>query len=1553
MKNKVAIAVSTALMSFTTFNASADLSGKSFVGQESLVEVKATSINKGQVYSDKRSNKFNYEKGLGSEKYIYIVRLKDQPIAMYDGSIKGLAATNPKIAKKDLFNKLAKSNQPSRAIRDELRVDFKSEEVKAYGAYLESKQQKFLSQVDKKLKSGFEVKYQYKNVFNGVALELTQDEAAQLAKMSDVAFVERERQESLETDTGPIHIGATRTWVGEGQNATKMGEGVIIGVVDSGINSDHPSFADVGADGYDHTNPWGQGVYVGDCAGDFPEMCNDKLIGVRSYAAVTDNYQDEDVFGDNPPPANGEDYDGHGSHTASTAGGNILRNVPLLDPETGEIEGDGINSTGFEFDQISGVAPHANIVAYQICNPGASGDTYSGCPGAAIVAALEDAVADGVDVINYSISGGGNPWESATEQAFLSAQEAGIFASVSAGNDGPDANTTVKSAPWYTVVGAATHGREVEFAKDINFTGGDSELAAISGKSASGAITASIVYAGDFENSNDADGDSAQCLEPFPEGTFDGQIVVCDRGAIARVAKAENVAAGGAGGFVLANVEGGSNTVNNDVYVVPGIHINAEDSTALRAWLASGTNHGASITAADGELVISADNADNTADFSSRGPNSFVDDIMTPSVTAPGVSIYAAFADQQFGHDVTTPTPTDFNFLQGTSMSAPHVAGAGAILRSSHPTWTADNIRSALMLTATDDVKKEDGVTPADVFDMGAGRIRVDLADQTGLIMNETAANYTAANPATGGDPKTLNVPSVSNANCVGSCSWTRTFTATEDGSWAVTGESISDGLVITVSPTSFDIEAGETQEVQISVDALAAQSNQWAFGNVILTSAQHPEARVPVSVVASTGNIPDELTFDAVRDVDSFTIDELRAVEISDFTVRSYGLTKADQTVSSLAVDSDNSSPYDDLADGVQVTLYDVPEDAKRFVAEVLKSESPDLDMFVGIDTNGDGIPQEDEQIAVSATGTALERIDLVSPDSGSYWVIIQNWAASSEDEGVQDQYTLATAIVDGELGEGLSVETENLSIEQLTDFAINFKWSLDQGVNGDVFLGAFDLGTDAENAGNLGLTVVDIRRGKDDVTITNNIDERILPDDQIDYEISVAANFMQDDRQYTITAEIPEGLELDSSSVTGAPSVEGNTLIWTVDRPSLLGAAPSYTMTTNANDPTCVTPFGNGSYVNLASFGINPGTMNGDTQVGTFNISTNYLGNSYSSLNVTDDGFIFFSGDAGDNPAINQLLPDSARPNNLIAPMWRDLEIVRTNTSGVSVASTSAFAIIEFDDVQHWLSVNGSAASGIAPGDISDNMDFEVIINRDTGDFMFAYDNVTHDFGNRLGGTVGYEGINGSNGRADIYRESIYGGADGSIGSIEDIQSGLIMCYRLTPVPSEPVVFNFSTAVAGDYRGGNLAVALTNEVNSADTEVVSIARGNSVEVEGAPIADISNNTNIREGDIATFDGTVSTDPNDDQLTYLWVQVGGPSVSFNRNSGSISFTAPEINSESQVISFELTVTDPAGNSDSVISSSNIIQGNRSSGGSFGWLLLLGLPLLALRRKLR
>ena len=1379
-----------------------------------LKGVEATSINK-----NKREKsivrtvvpKFVVEKDLENKPYVYIVRLTNQPVATYGGDIKGIKATDPRLKKSALSKgKVQKSQKAPK-------LDVKASEVVAYVSFLEGKQNEFVTRATK-VANSLRVVDKFKYSLNGMAVKVTPDEAEALSKLPGVERVEREAMYKMDTDVGPVKIGAPSIWDGSVTNSGvgTHGEGIIIATIDSGVNTDSRSFADVGDDGFDHTNPRGAGVYVGDCAGEFPELCNDKLIGVRSYTRITDDYGDTDVF---PPdlPRNGEDYSGHGSHTAGTFAGNILLNVPVLTPGAGE-ESDGIPGT-FEFGQISGVAPHANIIAYQICYPGRSdaGDTYGDCPGAAILAGIDDAIVDGVDVMNYSISGGGFPWSSDVDMAFLSARNAGIFVATSAGNSGPNPETTSKHAPWYTAVAASTHGRVIDYAKEIgDFTGGDSELGTLTGNSNSFGITASIVYAADYVNENDPDGDSAQCLEPFPEGTFNGEIVLCDRGAIARVAKAENVATGGAGGFVLGNVVGGGSSVDNDVYVLPGIHIDATQAELLRSWLSTGEGHMATIAPSAGELIIG--NGDDLAGFSSRGPNPSISTI-TPQVAAPGVSIYAASADQKFGHDGHTADPSDFDFLSGTSMASPHVAGAAALLMAANPSWTPDNIRSAMMMTATTNMRKEDGVTPADWFDMGSGRIQIDLANQTGLVMDESGANYLAANPNEEGDPRTLNIPSMADDNCVGACSWSRTVTATQDGSWFVSGVGITEGVNITVSPESFDIVAGASQDITVTASASAAASGEgFLFGQLNLSASNSPDLHMPIAVIASTSNVPETLNISADRSADTTLISDIVAVEISEFTARSYGLTKATNTTASLLEDSSNSSVLDDLEDGLEIIEITVPENAKYLVAEITTSESPDLDLFVYLDANNNGIPEANESVGSSATATALEKVAIVEPLSGAYFVIVQNWSASAA--GASDEFTIATAIVDGELSDNLTVDAPS-SIAAGSLFDIRVGWDID-AVEGDKYFGAFDVGSSADLAGNFGLIIVDLDRAEDDIQVLGGRDGLLVPGDQINYAIQVGPNFTDADRQYDISMSIPDGMKLVEGSLVDGILGDDGTLTWSVLQESIKGQAPSYTVTTNANDAFCGNPnFGQGSgYINLAGFGIGFSSADGDTTTANFNVPISLLGQAFDGFGVTDDGFITVTGNSGGTPWVNQLMPDENAANGVVAPFWRDMILDTANGSGITVASAGSFAFIEWDNMRPFGAETG------------DNIDFQVVFNSAaTGNqpnIIFTYDDVTHVFADQIPTSIGYESVDGKLGLTTHY----VGSAAAPIGNIgTDIVSGSQICFTLQD-PDNTQFLTFSLEVTEDNVGGPVQLlAMSSLPNNIGTKTaVSAINANAI---------------------------------------------------------------------------------------------------------------------------
>jgi len=278
----------------------------------------------------------------------YIVQLKDPAVAMYKGGINNLAATNPQ------------------ALGTE-RLDTNSSASLEYTNYLKQEQQLMLDKASQAIGRQLTTKYSYQHAINGFALKLSESEAQVLRNMEGFYSIQRERMEHLTTDIGPGWINAPSIW-NKRRNGSR-GEGLVIAILDSGINHDHPSFAAVGGDGYSHTNPLGSGNYLPGSYCDTVDatFCNDKLIGAWDLAPAD---------GDIP-----EDENGHGSHTASTAGGNVINGAEFIAPTT---------SVSFN---ISGVAPHANIIAYDVC-------VDRGCPGAALVAGINQVVIDAGNLPN-------------------------------------------------------------------------------------------------------------------------------------------------------------------------------------------------------------------------------------------------------------------------------------------------------------------------------------------------------------------------------------------------------------------------------------------------------------------------------------------------------------------------------------------------------------------------------------------------------------------------------------------------------------------------------------------------------------------------------------------------------------------------------------------------------------------------------------------------------------------------------------------------------------------------------------------------------------------------------------------------------------------------------------------------------------------------------------------------------------------------------------------------------------------------------------------------
>lgn len=947
----------------------------------------------------------------------YIVQLSDAPLASYRGGIEGLSPTNP-------------------GTLGQVKLDPTSPASLAYLAYLAKRQGEFLASAEQVVGHPLQTLFTYRYALNGVAVPLTETEAAKVATISGVERLEPEQMYELHTDAGPAWIGAPSIWSGSAVNGPRgtQGEGIVAGVIDTGVNHDHPSFADVGGDGFDHRNP--RGTFYGFCdpvTG--APFCNDKLIGVRDFTGTG-------PLDDNQ----------HGSHTASTVAGNVLDatiHAPTIDVTR----------------RISGVAPHANLITYKAC-------IAIGCVNLSTAAAIDQATADGVDVINFSIGGGSrNPWNDSSALAFLGARDAGVFVAASAGNSGPKPQTvgSPSNAPWLTSVGASTHNRK--FVNTLaGMSGGASGAPAdISGKGVtSGYGPAPIVYAGDFGSPLCGEGPAAPtgeaAINPFPPGTFNGEIVVCDRGVYGRVEKGQNVKEGGAGGYVLANDQANGDSLVGDPHALPGVHITYRDGVALKAWLADGSGHTGSISGMTTDLT--ATNGDVMASFSSRGPDKSVPDVLKPDVTAPGVDVLAAV------HTTNPLSPPEYGVLSGTSMSSPHTAGAAALVRAIHSTWTPAEVQSALMATSlTDGVRKEDGLKPSDAFDRGAGRVDLTQAAKAGLVLDEQAPDYEAANPARGGDPTTLNHASLADARCEATCTWTRTVTSTlgSSATWRVSTIKPR-GMTLTVSPSRFTLAPGASQTVTVTADVSRFAVGQWLFGEVRFASSAAPAAHWPVAVLP--GGPPTPVDVETTSSSGSHTVSYTSNVDISRLTTSVFGLQAGEVTQRQLLQDPTPTAPYDGLG-GTFHVVVSVPAGSKVLAAEIADTTSTDIDLFVGLDADGDGNPDAAEEVCRSASETAFESCKLAFPEGGSYWVMVQNWLFGQ----VPDDVELAVTVVPGTDNGNLTV-TGPHSVPAGQPFDLTLSWN-EPGLDpGETWFALVELGSDRKRPANVGSLLVKIAR-------------------------------------------------------------------------------------------------------------------------------------------------------------------------------------------------------------------------------------------------------------------------------------------------------------------------------------------------------------------------------------------------------------------------------------------------------------------------------------------
>lgn len=704
----------------------------------------------------------------------FFIRFHEDSVASYQGDLESFAATSPSVTGRSIAN------------RDTA--------VEQYESFLADRQSDYLGQLSRVLGRELEPGYQFHKVLNAIVVPLAADEASLVAGLDFVQQVEIEKIATLDTDAGPDLIQAPAFWDGQTLSSqANQGEGVVIGIIDSGIDHDHPSFAAQADDGYAHSNPLGQ--YFGVCV-ETPELCNDKLIGSYSFHST-----------DTDP----QDADGHGSHVASTAAGNPVS----------------ASYAGLTVD-INGVAARANLINYKICSPS--------CPNASAVAAVEQAIEDGVDVLNYSISGSDDPWNDMVDLAFLDAANAGILVAASAGNDGPGPSTVAKTGPWNASVANSTHDRI--FAQGVSLAGGPSGVGGVpgTGPEQTSDYIGDLMWAGDIGNGSNFDGCAA-----FPADAFDGMAALISRGACAFAQKVVNAVDAGAEYVIVYNNAGGPPIAmaGLEETTVSSVMVSDSDGAAMIATL-SGSSAEVTVEAAVSR-VTDPGFADLVSAGSSRGPSQF--NLLKPDFAAPGTNILAAWYDGSY------------QAISGTSMASPHAAGAAALVLADRPALTPAEIKSALALTADPDMLKEDGVTASDVFDRGSGRLDLAGAANAGFVMDESYADYVAANPAAGGDPASLNQPSIQEWRCANSCSFERTVRSVADESveYTISG-SMGPDIVSGATPSTFTLAPGASQTIEFSFDVSSAAKGSWAFGEFTIeesgTTVGVSNTRIPVALV-------------------------------------------------------------------------------------------------------------------------------------------------------------------------------------------------------------------------------------------------------------------------------------------------------------------------------------------------------------------------------------------------------------------------------------------------------------------------------------------------------------------------------------------------------------------------------------------------------------------------------------------------------------------------------------------------------------------------------
>jgi subtilisin family serine protease len=927
--------------------------------------------------------------------------------------------------------------------------------------------------------------YSYRYSVNGFAARLTAAQVSRLAQNGEVERIWQDTDQYLRTNNSATFLGLQDPVGGLRADRGLRGENVVVGIIDSGVAPGHPSLRDT----EDRTpracrsnwaktsllglwlctpyrrNPPTALVYdppigfTGACQageGFEPSHCNNKVVGARFYIDGFLSRHELDPGEFRSP----KDVDGHGTHIATIIAGNTV-DAELL---------------GTRVARVGGIAPRARVAIYKACwlKPG---DARGTCATSDLVRAIDDAVADGVDLINYSVGSLETDLDAPDDLALLDALDAGVLTVVAAGNDGPDLDTigSPSSAPWVLTTAASTQDGEF-FDDGIEITAPADLAEAIVMREAfftppltrEDPIEERLIAADDGigTRAGTAAGSIRDACEPLINSAeMDGRIALVERGGCEFQVKIANAENAGAIAVVVYNNSGPPIGMNGDTGSVgiPAVMIGADDGQTLVDRLAADETNddieddeeAVTVRLARGIFASVPGFPNVVADFSSRGPPLSDANFVKPDVTAPGVDILA-------GHtpDVANGLRGEwYQYLSGTSQSAPHVTGVAALLKQAHPGWSPAALKSALMTTTYVEVERADG-EPADAFDMGAGHVDANRAIDPGLVYDSSFADYAAylcgyheppfsiaacaAHAAAGHSSAAvdLNLPSVGVAALISGDVVRRRVTNVGPPA-SFTAEVIPPaGLDVTVEPASLVLGTGETAEFGVRFADNGADRDLWSFGELAWVSAAH-RVESPIVVQAVTLRAAPEVFLSGTQGTAvlpvGFGYDGAYGATVHGLELPTLD---ANGQVPRGFVDDDPTNAFSFRFDnGVSMHALEVP--ANQLLLRValfdeLTDGQDDLDLFLFYCPSS-----QCSQIAKSDGVSSVEQINIAQPLPGSYVLLVHGFETDQVAGGPGANYSLFTWSLGANEAAGNSSVTAPTTVANGDRIDVGLQWS------------------------------------------------------------------------------------------------------------------------------------------------------------------------------------------------------------------------------------------------------------------------------------------------------------------------------------------------------------------------------------------------------------------------------------------------------------------------------------------------------------------------------